>query len=87
VKEREALLARDVARAAAAWLNAPVDYEAYRRLVVATRAWNAYFDPPLPEHDPGEPELLDELADQSPPQPLAQGIAELGERLQPPPPQ
>lgn len=77
--DRAALLARDVARAAAAWLNAPVDHEAYRRLVVATQAWNAYCAPVLDEAD-GE-ELLDDLGDSAPPQALGEGLAELGETL------
>lgn len=83
--DHAALLARDVARAASAWLNAPVDYEAYRRLVVATQDWNAYCAPVLdePAGAQGE-ELLDALPDPSPPQPLSEGLAELSERLQPP---
>lgn len=78
--DRAALLARDVARAAAAWLNAPVDYEAYRRLVAATQAWNAYCAPALDEGAEGE-ELLDALPDPSPPQALGEGLAQLGEDL------
>lgn len=77
--DRAALLARDVARAASAWLNAPVDHEAYRRLVAATQAWNAYSAPSLDEPD-GE-ELLDALGDSSPPLALGEGLAELGDVL------
>lgn len=79
---REALLARDVARAAAAWLHAPVDHEAYRRLVVATQAWNAFCAPSLDEPEGNAPELLDELEDPHPPTPLGEGMAELGARLE-----
>lgn len=81
--DRQALLARDVARAASAWLNAPVDYEAYRRLVVATEQWNAYCAPPLDETAEPEngAELLDDLADPTPPQLLGEGLADLGDRL------
>lgn len=80
---RSALLARDVARAASAWLNAPVDHEAYRRLVAATLAWNAYVSPPLDEDQSGVDgeELMDVLPDPSPPQPLGEGLAQLGEDL------
>lgn len=79
---REALLARDVARAAAAWMNAPVDHEAYRRLTLATQAWVEFCTPTLDEPDgSGEPELLDEVDDPHPPQPLAAGMAELGKEL------
>lgn len=78
--DRAALLARDVARAAAAWLNAPVDHEAYRRLVAATQAWNAYCAPALGEEVDGE-DLLDAVADPSPPQALGDGLAELGDAL------
>lgn len=79
---REALLARDVARAAAAWMNAPVDHEAYRRLTVATQAWVEFCAPALDEPDDRAPELLDELDDPHPPQPLGEGMAELGARLE-----
>lgn len=84
MKEHEVRLARDVARAAAAWLNAPVDHEAYRRLVAATQAWNSYLSPALDDDGPSEEELLDELAAQSPPQRLADGLVELEQRLRSP---
>lgn len=79
--DRAAVLARDVARAASAWLNAPVDHEAYRRLVAATQAWNAYQAPSLDDPDADSEELLDALGDSSPPQALGEGLAELGDVL------
>lgn len=42
-----ALLERQVAMAASAWRRAKADTEAYRRMVVATRAWDAYVAPTL----------------------------------------
>lgn len=77
------MLARDVARAASAWLNAPVNYEAYRRLVAATGEWNAYNEPHLDDASADHEELLDELAEQSPPKVLGEGMEELGERIRP----
>jgi len=76
--DEAALIARRVALAAAAWFNAPSDVEAYRRLSVAVGEWNAYCAPVLEEPNPssGE-ELLDDLADSSPPVPLGQGVADL----------
>ncbi|GAB7007722.1 hypothetical protein JCM18899A_51970 [Nocardioides sp. AN3] len=41
------LLARQVAMAASAWRHAKADTEAYRRLVVAVTAWDAYVAPTL----------------------------------------
>lgn len=45
------LLARQVAMAASAWRHAKADTEAYRRLVVAASAWDAYVAPTLDEPD------------------------------------
>ncbi|MEV5003934.1 hypothetical protein [Nocardioides sp. LML1-1-1.1] len=45
--DEAALLERQVAMAASAWRRAKVDTEAYRRLVVATSAWDAYVAPTL----------------------------------------
>lgn len=47
VDEQAALIARQVARAASAWFNAPQDYEAYRRLALAVAAWDAHGAPTL----------------------------------------
>lgn len=70
--DEAALLALRVARAATAWLRAPVDVEAYRRLVAAVERWERYDAPAL-----GEDELLDELAADNPPQPLGEVVPEL----------
>lgn len=43
------LLARQVAMAASAWRHAKADTEAYRRLVAAVSAWDAYVAPKLDE--------------------------------------
>lgn len=72
--DEAALIARRVALAAAAWFNAPSDVEAYQGLSVAVGEWNAYCAPVLEES--GE-ELLDDLAETSPPVPLGQGLADL----------
>lgn len=45
--DEAALLERQVAMAASAWRRAKADTEAYRRMVVATRAWDAYVAPTL----------------------------------------
>lgn len=47
--DEAALLERQVAMAASAWRRAKADTEAYRRLVVATSAWDAYVAPTLDE--------------------------------------
>ena len=73
--DQAALIARRVALAAAAWFNAPADVEAYRRLAAAAGEWNAYASPQLEDSDVDE--LLDDLADVTPPTPLGQGVAEL----------
>jgi len=67
--DEAALIARRVAMAAAAWFNAPADVEAYRRLAATVEGWNAYCAPRM-DPEAGE-ELLDELADVVPPEPLA----------------
>jgi hypothetical protein len=56
---------------AAAWFNAPQDVEAYRRLAAAVSEWNAYCAPTMETLTADDSELLDELADVAPPQPLA----------------
>lgn len=61
------------ARAASAWLRAPTDTEAYSRLVEAVERWEGYGSPTLASED----ELLDELAEQNPPQPLGDVVPEL----------
>jgi len=78
MNDEAALIARRVAMAAAAWFNAPADVEAYRRLATAVEEWNAYCAPTLAQ--PGE-ELLDELAEAAPPQPLAAGVADVAASL------
>jgi hypothetical protein len=75
--DEAALIARRVALAAAAWFNAPADVEAYRRLSVAVGEWNAYCAPVLEEPSTAGEELLDDLADTSPPVPLGEGLADL----------
>ena len=75
--DEAALIARRVALAAAAWFNAPSDVEAYRRLSLAVGEWNAYCAPVLEEPNTSGEELLDDLADTSPPVPLGQGLADL----------
>lgn len=75
--DEAALIARRVALAAAAWFNAPSDVEAYRRLSVAVGEWNAYCAPVLEEPRMSGEELLDDLADTSPPVPLGEGLADL----------
>lgn len=47
--DEQVLRARQVAVAASAWLHERADFEAYRRLVVATAAWVAYCAPSLDE--------------------------------------
>lgn len=75
--DEAALIARRVALAAAAWFNAPADVEAYRRLSLAVGEWNAYCAPVLEEPNTSSEELLDDLADTSPPVPLGEGLADL----------
>lgn len=67
--DEASLIARRVAMAAAAWFNAAADVQAYRRLAAAVEDWNAYCAPRM-DPEAGE-ELLDELADVAPPEPLA----------------
>jgi hypothetical protein len=64
-----------VADAADTWLSHVEDTEAFRRLVVARVEWKAYRAPMI-DMESGE-ELLDALADASPPIPLGQGVADL----------
>lgn len=78
VDEEAALLARRVAMAASAWLNAPTDVEAYRRLTQAVEEWNAYSAPRMVD---GTDELLDELADTSPPVLLGEAVPDLERTL------
>lgn len=53
------LLARQVAKAASAWRHAKADTEAYRRLVAAVSAWDAYVAPTLDE--PAEDQVAAQL--------------------------
>jgi hypothetical protein len=73
--DEAAIRAYRAAAAAAAWLNAPQDVAAYSRLVAAVDEWNAYHSPTLA--DLAEEEVLDQLADANPPQPLGTEVAEL----------
>lgn len=73
--DEAAMLAKRVADAAGAWLSHVEDTEAFRRLVVARGEWKAYRAPMI-DMESGE-ELLDALADASPPMPLGQGVADL----------
>lgn len=74
----QALRARQVAMAASAWLHAPADTEAYRRLVAATVEWNGYCAPQLEE--PAE-ELLDQLGEGSPPRAIGEVVADVTAQL------
>lgn len=49
----------------------PQDVEAYRRLAAGVSEWNAYCAPMTETLTSDDSELLDELADVAPPQPLA----------------
>jgi hypothetical protein len=73
--DEAAMLAKRVADAADAWLSHVEDTEAFRRLVVARGEWKAYRAPMI-DMESGE-ELLDALADASPPMPLGRGVADL----------
>lgn len=73
--DEAAMLAKRVADAADAWLSHVEDTEAFRRLVIARGEWKAYRAPMI-DMEAGE-ELLDALADASPPMPLGQGVADL----------
>jgi uncharacterized protein YbaA (DUF1428 family) len=57
--DEAALLERQVAMAASAWRRAKADTEAYRRLVVATSAWDAYVAPTL--HEPAAADVAAQL--------------------------
>lgn len=63
------MLAIRVAEAADAWFKDPHDTKAYSDFASALRQFQAYRHPQLPV-GAGEDELLDELADQSPPEPV-----------------
>lgn len=68
--------------AAAAWFNAPADVDAYRRLAAAVGEWNAYCAPVLEDPtDAAEEELLDELAETSPPVQVGSEVDALAARL------
>lgn len=82
---------RRVAEAAAAWLAEPRDTQAYTRLVAAAEARRAYLHPqlgdveelqpvPAPQMQPDE--LLDELAESSPPEQLGPVTRQLRARLE-----
>lgn len=73
-----ALLARQVAITASAWLHGPTDPETYRRLVDAIDEWNSYDAPQL--EAPAE-ELLDRLADDSAPLALSEVLADFSAQI------
>ena len=87
--DRAALIARRVALAASGWMNAPADYEAYRRMAVAVAEWNDYTSPSLSgqsdtgsaEQDDEDDEELVDVDQLPPPMALAEGIAELEDTL------
>lgn len=79
--DEAAIRANRAASAAAAWLNAPSDVEAYRRLVDAVEAWKAYSNPQLPDDGMDVDEILDTAYDAHPPQPLGDGVADLERQL------
>ncbi|GAB6986634.1 hypothetical protein JCM10369A_31580 [Nocardioides pyridinolyticus] len=54
-----------------AWFNAPRKSRPDRRLASAVSEWNAYCAPTTETLTSDDSELLDELADVAPPQPLA----------------
>lgn len=76
--EDAAVLARQVAISASAWLHTPTDPEAYRRLIAAIDEWDAYVAPQLEE--PAE-ELLDQLADDSAPLALGEVVADVSAQI------
>ncbi|GAB3852482.1 hypothetical protein GCM10028801_03500 [Nocardioides maradonensis] len=73
--DEAAMIAKRVADAVDAWMSAPDDTEAYRRLVVARGEWRVYRAPMI-DLEAGD-ELLDQLAEQSRPMSLAEGLADL----------
>lgn len=76
--DEAALRVRHVAMAASAWLHAPADFEAYRRLVAAVAEWDDYCAPQLEE--PAE-ELLDQLGEESAPRALGEVVADVTAQL------
>lgn len=76
--DEAALLARQVAMTASAWLHGPTDPEAYRRLVVAIDEWDAYAAPQL--EAPAE-ELFDQLADDSAPLAVSEVLADFSAQI------
>jgi len=69
-----AALAWRVAETASAWLHQPTDPETYRRFVAAIEGWDAYAAPQL---DVPFEELLDQLADDSPPLAVGEVLADV----------
>ncbi len=63
-----------VAAAAAAWLHEPRDTEAYRRTVNAVLRRQAFLQPTLTEPRTEDPEVLDELHAERPPQRLSSAL-------------
>lgn len=78
--DEAALLARQVAKAASALLREPKDHTVYRRFVEAVEQWDTYCSPALTSST-DQDELLDALADQSPPQPLGDLLPDLDSHL------
>lgn len=79
--EDAAVLATEVADAAAAWLQPPGDGAAYDHLVATVANWTNYSTPQLP--DPDVEELLDQLAEDLPPVSIGQAVAEVTAHLRP----
>ncbi len=63
-----------VAAAAAAWLHEPRDTEAYRRMVNAVLRRQAFLQPTLTEPRTEDPEVLDQLHADRPPQRLSSAL-------------
>ena len=70
-----------VAAAAAAWLHEPRDTEAYRRMVNAVLRRQAFLQPTLTEPRAEDPEVLDELHAERPPQRLSSALDDVLTRL------
>lgn len=70
-----------VAAAAAAWLHEPRDTEAYRRMVNALLRRQAFLQPTLTEPRTEDPEVLDELHAERPPQRLSGALDDVLTRL------
>ena len=73
--DEAAMLATNVAEAAAAWLRPGADGAAYDRLVAAVAAWDSYCTPRLAE--PAVEELLDELGESSAPVALGEAVEDV----------